>query len=114
MLPFLSIQSPLVDVRWRLTTGEPGAASFSAVQHSAWRASDGTVGVVVTNISDDSVHLRIPIQLKALGLSSNVRYTVRLLDGTQTSVVSANVVGDTIPEIDVPPLKVLLVTITPS
>jgi hypothetical protein len=112
MLPPPAVDSPVVQVRWRLTSGQSDEAAFPAIQHSAWRAADGTVGIVMTNISNAAVRAPVSIRLQDLGLGSTGPYTVRIVSGAQSTTVAADVSGDSSYIVEVPSLKVLVVTVS--
>jgi len=112
MLPPVAVDSPPIQVRWRLTSGETGEAPFPAIQHSAWRAADGTVGIVMTNISNAAARAQVSVRLQALGLSSAGKYTVRIVSGAQSTTIAADVASDSSYTVEVPSLKVIVVTIS--
>ncbi len=112
MLAPLELASPDVAVKWQLTTGQFDSSTFPAIQHGAWRAPDGRVGIVLTNISGQSIQVALPIRPVDLGLSPATRFAVSVLDGTGSRTIASDVSGNASYLLDVPPLKVLLVVVS--
>ena len=94
MLAPLELASPGVDVKWQLTTGQFESSTFPAIQHGAWRAPDGRVGIVLTNISSQSIALALPIRPVDLGLSPAARFDVSIFDGTGSRTIASGVSGN--------------------
>jgi hypothetical protein len=80
MLPPLPITSPTTMANWTPSAGGTASALFPSVQHSEWTAADGSVGIVLTNISDEGLTARVPLSFQALGLADSQAYTVELFD----------------------------------
>jgi uncharacterized protein (TIGR03437 family) len=112
MLSPPAIQSSSVTLTWQVSPDKSG--QFPALQHSAWQASDGTTGIILTNISDQAETANIPITISRLKLSPGVTYSAEYTDGTTTTALSGGFTGNTSFQIPVPSLKVLLVKISPS
>jgi hypothetical protein len=113
MLPPLAITSPNVSVTWSSSSGGgAGSGSFPAIQHSEWQAPDGAVGIVLTNISDQTLSVTVPIQRQRLKLDASLSYIVQLTDGASITTLPNGLSADSSFQVDVPSLKVLLLKIT--
>jgi hypothetical protein len=114
MLPPPAITSPMLTISWSFTGHGSGSAKFPAIQHSAWRAPEGSVGIVLTNISSQTISVSVPISFSRLGLSPNISYTVSLLDANSTSILLNQLTSDSAVTISVAPLQVELLEIAAS
>jgi uncharacterized protein (TIGR03437 family) len=114
MLPPPAITSPMFTISWSFTGLGSGSANFPAIQHSAWQAPQGSVGIVLTNISSQAISVSVPISFSRLGLSRDISYTVSLADANSTSVLLSQLTSDSAVTISVAPLQVELLKIAPS
>jgi hypothetical protein len=114
MLPPLAIGSPMSTISWSFSGDGSGTGSFPAIQHSEWRAVDGSVGIVLTNISAQALNVSVPISFSKLGLTSNVSYTVSLIGSSSPAQMLNQITGDSAVTVSVAPLQVELLEITPS
>lgn len=83
MLPAPQLSVPLTQVSWMSSQTETG--QFPSIQESAWRASDGSVGIVMTNISSGGVTFSLPISYSRLGLPPGAAYSVQYTGGASRS-----------------------------
>jgi hypothetical protein len=116
MLPALQISSPTTPVTWyRDATGTATTTrQFPSIQESAWRASDGSVGIILTNIAPNSVTFSLLIDYTRLKLPAGAPYTVQTTDGLSTAALDSNMVKDSNYTITVKSQQVLLVLLTPK
>ena len=115
MLPGISLSVPTTTVSWIVfsQSNQQVSGQFPAIQHSEWRGSDGTTGIVLTNITTQTVTATIPLQFERLQLDRSLSYVVQLTDGASTSMLSSGLASDTSFQVEVPSLKVLLLKILP-
>jgi len=111
MLPAPEISSPLTPVTWIVWSenNRQQTAQYPSIQHSAWRASDGNVGIVLTNITPASVPISLPLTYSRLGLAGGAAYSVEVNDGTSTSVLDSSLVKDSTYSLTLKPSQILLV-----
>jgi hypothetical protein len=94
-----------------LLHGDPAeTATLTPIQNDAVQIAFNAE--VLTNISDGSVRTTVPIRLQELGLRPTAKYTVRLVSTSQTATLATDMAGDGSFAIDVPPLRVVVVTIS--
>jgi uncharacterized protein (TIGR03437 family) len=114
MLPPPQLSVPATTVSWinwsqnnvHVTGQYPG------IQESAWRAVDGTVGIVLTNIAPGSVTFSLPIAYSRLGLPSGAAYTVQAVGASSTTPLDANMTKDSAYSITLASQQIFLVTLT--
>ena len=87
---------------------------YPGIQESAWRASDGSVGIVMTNIAPGSVTFSLPISYSRLNLPSGAAYVVQSVDASPGAVLDANLTKDSAYSITLASQDILLVTLTPK
>jgi hypothetical protein len=114
MLPPLPIASPTTAVNWTPSAGGTASALFPAVQHSEWTAADGSVGIVLTNISNESLIAQVPLSLQALGLPDSQSYTAELFDNAAIRSVRIGVSSGEAFSVQLAPLDIALIRITPT
>lgn len=80
----LRLVSPTTDVRsdWQYLPGAQTPVTFQlqvpALQHSVWRAPDGSLAFLFTNISNGPVSIDFPIELEPYGIERGKTYQVTL------------------------------------
>jgi len=116
MLPPPQISVPTTLVSWTQTwaVNAPGSGQYPSIQESAWRAADGTVGIVLTNIATGNVNFQLPISYSRLHLPPGAAYTVQSTGGSAATALDANLVKDSTYSITLTPSQILLVTLTPK
>jgi uncharacterized protein (TIGR03437 family) len=116
MLPPPQLSVPATTVSWIDFSQNKAQLSgqYPSIQESAWRAADGSVGIVMTNIAPTSVTFSLPISYSRLGLPSGATYTVQSTSGASPAVLDSNMVKDSAYSITVTPQQILLVTLTPK
>jgi uncharacterized protein (TIGR03437 family) len=116
MLPAPQITVPATPVTWitNFSTNAQATAVYPSVLESAWRAADGSIGIVMTNIAPGSVTFSLPIAYNRLQLPAGAAYTVQSTDGTTTATLDSNLVKDSSYSITVAPQQILLVLLTPK
>jgi len=116
MLPPPQLTVPLTTVSW-IDFGHNNAqlsGQYPSIFESAWRAGDGSIGIVLTNISPNSVTFPLPISYSRLGLVPGAAYAVQSTDGVTSVPLEPNLVKDSSYPITVTPQQVLLVQLTPT
>lgn len=115
MLPAPQLAVPATTVSWidfsannTTVTGQ-----YPSVQESAWLATDGSVGIVLTDIGSSSVTFSLPVSYSRLELLSGTTYTVKAVDASSTAVLDSNLISDSAYSITLAPQQVLLVTLIP-
>jgi hypothetical protein len=69
--PALLNELPTVTTpRWYSYFTNDGDRSFPAILHSAWKAPDGSVGLVLANVSREPQHARYRFDAKHYGLAA--------------------------------------------
>lgn len=116
MLPAPQLTVPTTPVTWitNYTTNATALGQYASIWESAWRAADGSVGIVLTNIAPNNVTFSLPIAYSRLQLTSGAAYTVQTTDGTTTATLDSNLVKDSSYSITVAPQQILLVLLTPK
>jgi uncharacterized protein (TIGR03437 family) len=116
MLPPPQISVPTTPVSWTQTwtVNAPGSGQYPSVLQSAWRATDGTVGIILTNIAPSSVTFSLPISYSRLELPPGAAYTVQSTGGSAATTLDANMVKDSAYSITLTSQQILLVTLTPK
>lgn len=108
MLKPLSIASPLVTVR---TEGGRYTGQFPAIQHSAWRAVDGGIGIVLTNIGEQPITVTVYLDFERLGLKEGERYVVRVFGAGKEEPAVSSMTRSVSLAVTVDPLEIELLTI---
>ncbi|HLK31715.1 MAG TPA: DUF6259 domain-containing protein, partial [Terriglobales bacterium] len=116
MLPAPQLSAPTTPVTWitNFATNAQGTGQFPSIQEGAWRATDGTVGIILTNIAPSSVTFSLPISYSHLGLPPGAAYTVQSTGGSAATTLDANLVKDSAYSITLTSQQILLVTLTPK
>lgn len=116
MLPAPPLSVPATQVTWVADwqNNTQASAQFPSIQESAWRASDGSIGIVLTNISPNSVTFSLPIAYNRLQLVPGSAYSVQRTDGALSTTLDANMVKDTSYSITIASQQILLVQLTPT
>jgi uncharacterized protein (TIGR03437 family) len=116
MLPAPQLNVPTTPVSWitNWTTNTTATAQYPSVWESAWRAPDGSVGIVLTNIAPSGLTFSLPISFSRLQLPAGAAYSVQATDGTTTATLDSNLVKDSSYSITVAPQQILLVLLTPK
>jgi uncharacterized repeat protein (TIGR01451 family) len=116
MLPAPELNVPTTQVSWinwsqndTQMTGQ-----YPSVQESAWLASDGSIGIVMTNISPGNVTFSLPISYSRLELPSGAAYTIQTTDGSSTTTLDSNMIQDSSYLITLASQQILLVLLTPK
>jgi uncharacterized protein (TIGR03437 family) len=117
MLPAPQLSVPTTPVSWinfsqnnTRVTGQ-----FPSVQESAWQASDGSIGIVLTNIAPNSVTFSLSISYSRLELPPGAAYTVQAVGGSSTTtVLDPNLTQDSAYSITLTSQQILLVTLSPK
>ena len=112
MLPPPQISVPTTLVSWNHTwaVNTPGTGQYPSIQQSAWRAIDGSIGIVLVNISPGSVTFSLPISYSRLELPPGAAYTVQSTGGS----AATNLVKDSAYSITLTSQQILLVTLAPK
>jgi uncharacterized protein (TIGR03437 family) len=90
------------------------AGQYPSILESAWRASDGSVGIIFTNIASNSVTFSLPIAYARLGLVSGAAYTVETTNGPSTTTLDPSMMKDSSYSITLASQQILLVRLTPN
>jgi uncharacterized protein (TIGR03437 family) len=116
MLPPPQLKVPSTTVSWILfsqnNTQETG--QYPSIQESAWRASDGSVGIVMTNIAPNGATFSLPIAYSRLGLPAGAAFTVQTTDGSSVTALDSNMVKDSSYSITLATQQIILVLLTPK
>jgi hypothetical protein len=112
MLPAPELESPSVLVNTVFWENRPYSAWYPAVQHSAWRSPDGSIGIVMTNMGNDIVDVRLRVGFDRLGLSAGTSYVVRAVDVHSDRLVDPSLMADDAYSLSLHPRGILLVTIS--
>ncbi len=106
--PKLEGDNPVLSAAWYANQKE---TEMPAVSHSAWKAEDGTLGLVFTNL-DNSVHtIRYNLDTKQYDLPQINKYTVKVIDGAGAGKVKNYSSGSFIRTEKIPPRSVLVLEI---
>ncbi len=114
MLPAPRLNVPLTSVT-RIVWSEGGRQVTSqqpSIFESAWRAGDGSTGIVLTNIAPGSVTFSLPISYSRLGLPAGATYTVQAIGDSSSTSLDANMTKDASYSITLASQQILLVTLT--
>ena len=116
MLPAPQLTVPATTVSWIdfQHNNAQRSGHYPSIFESAWRASDGSIGIVLTNISPNSISLPLPISYSRLLLVPGAVYVVQSTDGVTSTTLDSNLAKDSSYSITVAPQQVLLVQITPT
>jgi len=116
MLPPPQLTMPATTVSWIdfQHNNAQRSGQYPSVFESAWRVSDGSIGIVLTNIAPNSLTFSLPITYARLQLLTGAAYTVQTTDGTTTATLDSNLVKDSTYSITVAPQQILLVQLTPT
>lgn len=116
MLPAPQLTVPATQITWIADwqNNTQASAPFPSIQESAWRATDGSIGIVLTNISPNSVTFSLPITYNRLQLVPGSAYAVQSTDGLTSTTLDSNLVKDASYSITVAPQQILLVQLTPT
>lgn len=109
MLRPLQLQSGSVTVR---LAGRP-VGRVSAIQHSVWRAPDGAIGVILTNIGSERSGVEIPVRLSELGLTAGAPHVVAAVRETGFEVLEEALLSHGSYRLVLSPAEVVLVTVEP-
>jgi hypothetical protein len=112
MLPGLRISVPKIPVSFRCVDGSRGFGSFAAVQHSAWRAPDGAVGILLTNFAEKRIDVQLPLDFMRLGMDGGERCAVTLVGESFRRVVSTSAGDGYTLDLKLNPGQILLVELT--
>jgi hypothetical protein len=112
MLPSPRVESPSFFLTTTFRESGAYSASYPAIQHSAWRAADGSIGIVLTNIGDQSIDMTLPIDFDRLGLSAGSRYAVRAINDRSDSLLDPALEATHSYGLTIPPRGILLVTVS--
>ncbi len=112
--PQLNVPTTPVTRIANYATDERVTRQYSSIHHSAWRASDGSIGIVLTNIAPNALTFSLPIEYTRLKLPSGAAFVVETTDGSSTKTLDANLEKDSTYSITVPSRDVLLVRLTPK
>jgi len=77
--PKLAGDNPVLSASWRARQKD---TEMPAVSHSAWKAEDGTLGLVFTNLDNKSHTISYNVDTKQYELPQNKKYSVKVIDGT--------------------------------
>jgi hypothetical protein len=111
MLSAPGFESPDIFIETEFWESGAYSATYRAVQHSAWRGTDGSVGIVLTNIGDETADITLPVQFDRLGLSAGSSYEVRTVDNQSDRLLDAFLTADNSYELSLTPRGILLVKI---
>lgn len=117
MLPPPPIQSPTFSagVVLNQSPGTPMTSKeFPAVQAGAWRAPDGTVGIVLGNTTTNALQIQVPVNFKRLGLDATRPYTACLLRGSGVSALGTAASPDATFGVALGSLDIAVVELTTS
>lgn len=107
----LEIDSPLIHVP--LNLGDVSTQLMvPALQHSAWEAEDGSVGLILTNINVDPIAVTFDIIPETIGLARNENYTITKINGGTSSIVNESTQLPNTISLTVQPQEVVLIKIT--
>jgi uncharacterized protein (TIGR03437 family) len=112
MLPAPQLSVPLTQVS--LGGNQNATGQYPSILESAWRAGDGSVGIVMTNISSAGVTFSLPISYGRLGLPPGAAYTVQSTGGATTTSLDSNMGRDSTYSITLASQQIILVTLTPK
>jgi uncharacterized protein (TIGR03437 family) len=114
MLPPPLLNVPATQVSWIVWSegSRQAAGQYPSIQESAWRASDDSVGIVLTNIAPASVTFSLPIAYGRLGLPAGAAYTVQAVGAASGTALDANMTKDSAYSITLASQQILLVTLT--
>jgi hypothetical protein len=82
-----------------------------AVQHSAWRASDGAVGYIFVNVSEEPVTFGVELSPHS---EKNRRYNVETVTDGKRAALLKNAVLPSRQKVSMSPLSVVLIEVIPS
>jgi hypothetical protein len=93
------------------TVADAGAFNAPSVMASAWQASDGRVGVLLTNITEASIRFTVPLNPAALELEPSVRAyrLTEVIDGRVGPSVTVTVPSSV--DVDLRPLEIRLLVL---
>jgi hypothetical protein len=112
MLRAPSISSPAFPVTISSDSTPGPVQMFPSILASAWRSPTGDTGVVLTNVSPQSVTTSVPIDFDRLELNRGSSYTVSLEDAQGTSIIASGVTGSTAAPVTVKPYGIVALTVS--
>jgi hypothetical protein len=106
--PKLEGDNPILSAPW---SANQKNTEMPAVSHSAWKAEDGTLGLVFTNM-DNSVHtISYIVDIKQYKLPQTKKYSVKIIDGVGAGKVKSYNSGSIVRTEKMPARSVLVLEI---
>ena len=107
--PKLEGDNPVLSASWRCKS--KGILEMPAVSHSAWKAEDGTLGLVFTNMDNSAHTISYSVDTKQYKLPQNKKYSVKVIDGAGAGKVKSYNSGSIVRTEKMPARSVLVLEI---
>ena len=115
MQPPPRISSPVTAVPLPKDLGDPPPVmTVPSLMHSAWRASDGCIGLVLFNLANEPISFKLPISRAQLGLSPGIKYSVHSVRNGTFGIVLAELSQDTNLALSIQSKEILVLIVGPA
>ena len=84
--PKLEGDNPILSAAWNANQKN---TEMPAVSHSAWKAEDGTLGLVFTNLDNSAHTISYSLDTKQYKLPQTKKYSVKVIDGVGSGKVKS-------------------------
>jgi hypothetical protein len=106
--PKLEGDNPILSASW---SANQKNTDMSAVSHSAWKAEDGTLGLVFTNMDNSAHTISYSVDTKQYKLPQGKKYIVKIIDGVGAGKVKSYNSGSIVRTEKMPARSVLVLEI---
>jgi hypothetical protein len=106
--PKLAGDNPVLSAAWNENQKK---TEMPAVSHSAWKAQDGTLGLVFTNLDNSDHTISYNVDTKQYNLPQIKKYSVKIIDGAGAGKVKNYSSGSFVRTEKIPPRSVLVLEI---
>jgi hypothetical protein len=106
--PKLDGDNPILSASWRANQKD---TEMPSVSHSAWKAEDGTLGLVFTNLDTSAHTISYSVDTKQYKLHQTKKYSVKVIDGVGTGKVKSYNSGSFVRTEKMPARSVLVLEI---
>jgi hypothetical protein len=106
--PKLEGDNPILSASWSENQKD---TEMPAVSHSAWKAEDGTLGLVFTNMDNSAHTISYIVDIKQYKLPQTKKYSVKIIDGVGAGKVKSYNSGSIVRTEKMPARSVLVLEI---
>ncbi|HUX56555.1 MAG TPA: DUF6259 domain-containing protein [Bacteroidales bacterium] len=106
--PKLEGDNPILSAPW---SANQKNTEMPAVSHSAWKAEDGTLGLVFTNMDNSAHTISYIVDIEQYKLPQTKKYSVKIIDGVGTGKVKSYNSGSFVRTEKMPARSVLVLEI---